>query len=222
MSTMVDASLPAHQFALNETLEEFPSAEFDVLRMAANGTNRIMPFVWITGDDLDEIVDAIDADPSTEDVAVIAELEDEYLLRMAWVANIRIILFILVEEEAMIVDASGKNGAWRFKILFPERASVSATHDFCEEYGIELRFDRIYELSDSLRRGQYGLSEPQYETLLHAYEKGIYHIPRGVNLQELAAELDVSHQALSERLRRGHGTLISNTLRPDLESGSKL
>lgn len=221
MSAIVEATLPAEQFVLSETLDRHPDAEFDVLRVVTNGLDRVMPFVWVTGDDLDGLVSTIEADPSTEDVEVIAELDDECLLRMAWTANIGVIVYILVEEDAMVVDAVGKDGVWRFRILFPEHDSVSTTHDFCEEYGIDLEFERISQLSESLRRGQYGLSEPQYETLVQAYESSYYRVPRAVNLQELAEELDVSHQALSERMRRGHETLVANALQPEHEPATK-
>lgn len=218
MTTMVEAALPADQFVLNETLARHPSAEFEVLRLVANGLDQVMPFVWVTGDDLDAIVSTIQNDDSVEDVEVLAHLDDECLVRMGWMAHIRIVLYILLEEDAMILDASGKKGSWRFQILFSQHDSVSATHDFCREYGIDLEFERIYQLSESRRRAQYGLSEPQYETLVRAYEESYYHVPRQINLQELASRLDVSHQALSERMRRGHGTLIQNALRPEIET----
>ena len=221
MSTMVEATLPAEQFALSETLKRYSNAEFDILRLVANGSDSAMPFVWVSGDDIDDLPSEVAKDPTTENVDVVAELEDEFLLRMEWTTQIRVVLFILIEEDAMIMDATGKNGSWRFRILFPEHDAVAKTYDFCEEYDIDLEFERIYQLSDSLKRGQYGLSESQYETILHAYQEGYYHVPREVNLQELANRLGVSHQALSERVRRGHETLIANTLHPDFETATR-
>lgn len=221
MSTIVESTLPADQFALYETLDRNPSAEFNILQVVANGTDRAMPFVWAKGEDLDQLYTAIDEDPSTENVEIIAELEEEYLLRMGWTAHIRVILYILIEEDATIMDATGKNGTWQFRILFPEHDSVSATHAFCEEYNINLEFERIYQLSDSPRRGQYGLSDDQYEAIVRAYQEGYYHVPRAVNLQKLADRLGISHQALSERIRRGHEKLIENTLGPELKTNTK-
>lgn len=217
MSTMVEATLPAHQFALSDTLDRYPSAEFDIVRLVANGTDHIMPFMWAGGEAIEDLPQAVREDPTTENVEVLAELENEYLLRLKWVAHIRMIFYVLIEEDATILDATGKNSTWRFKILFPEHDSVSTTHEFCKEYGIDLEFKRIYQLSESFRRGQYGLSESQYETIVRAYNEGYYHVPRAVNLKELADRLGVSHQALSERVRRGHETLIANTLTPELE-----
>jgi len=218
MSTMVEATLPVDQFALSETLAEYPSVEFDILRLVANGTDRAMPFLWASGEGLDDLPAVLEADPSTENVEVVAELEEEYLLRMDWRANIRVILYIILEENATIIDATGSSESWLFRILFPEHDAVSATHEFCTEYEVDLEFERIYQLSDSIRRGQYGLSEGQYETIVRAYRNGYYEVPRETGLKQLAEHTDVTHQSLSERLRRGHETLIANTLSPEFVS----
>lgn len=215
MSQMVEATLPAEQFALHETLQQHPDVTFDILRLVADGTDRVMPFLWAGGAEAGALLESLEADSSTENVELLAEFDEETLFRMEWMAHIRLILYVLLEENATIVDAEGHHTAWRFRILFPEHESVSTTHDFCEEYDIDLEFERIYQLSGSFRRGQYGLSEAQYETLQEGYRRGYYEIPREIELQELADVLDVSHQSLSEQFRRGHRKLVANTLHPD-------
>ncbi|AQL42141.1 DNA-binding protein [Halorientalis sp. IM1011] len=215
MSTIVEAAIPAEEFALHQTLEEGEGVEFEVVRVVEDGTDRAMPFLWATADDLAELSDLLQADPSTQNVETLTELDDELLVRMEWIAHIRVILYIILEENASILSAYGKGREWQFRILFPEHDSVSTTHDFCEEYDIDLTFDSIYELSESIRRGRYGLTEDQYETLLEAYEAGYYDIPRKTDLTDLAEDREISHQALSERIRRGHSELIETTLRPD-------
>lgn len=217
MSTIVEAGIPADQFALNETLQNVPGATFEVVRLVANGSERVMPFLWGTADDMDELVTELRADSSTDNIEILAELEDEHLFRMNWMAHIRVILYIVLEEEGTILDAYGKHEHWELRILFPEHDSVSTTSDFCAEYDIELDFERIYELSESIRRGRYGLTDEQYRTITAAYDGGYYDVPRETNLTDIAESRDVSHQALSERLRRGHKTLIQNTLRPEIE-----
>jgi hypothetical protein len=217
MGTIVEATLPADQFALEETLSSVSGATFEIVRLVAHGSDRLMPFLWGAADDLDDLAAAVEADPSTENVEVLSTLDEEYLFRMEWMARIRLIVYVIVEEDGTILDAYGKNDHWRFRILFPEHDSVSTTYDFCEEYDIDLDFERVYQLSESLRRGQYGLTDDQYELVTDAYEAGYFDVPRQVELTDLAADCDVTHQALSERLRRGQQTLIRNTLRPELE-----
>lgn len=67
MSNIAEVHVPAGEFALRETLEAVPDAEFEVERVAAHGNDRVLPFVWATADDLDEVERALDADPSVKD-----------------------------------------------------------------------------------------------------------------------------------------------------------
>lgn len=215
MSTFIEATLPARQFALHETLHQYPSAEFDILRLA-NGTDQSMSYIWITGDGLEGLFEAIANDSSTERVEVITRLEIEYLVRLKWNTRVQLVFSILL-EEGMIMELNLKDGIWRFRILVSDRASVSKTTDLCSEYGIDLEVNRISPLSSAVRRGRNGLSDTQFDTILRAYHEGFYCVPRGTTCQDLAADLGISHQALSERLRRGHATLIENTLSPEIE-----
>ncbi len=56
------------------------------------------------------------------------------------------------------------------------------------------------------------LTEPQREAIAEAYRQGYYDVPREISLEELANELDISHQALSERLRRANRVLAGEQL----------
>ncbi len=55
----------------------------------------------------------------------------------------------------------------------------------------------------------FDLTEGQYEAIRAAHRAGYYDVPRSTKLKELAAELGVSHQSLSQRLRRAHESLVS-------------
>ena len=217
MATITRASVPAEQFALHETLQSVPGAEFEVVQLVADRGDRVMPFLWGTADESEGLPDAVEEDPSTENVEVVAEVGDEYLFRLEWTTPTRLFLHVIVEEEGSVLEGTGKDDRWRFRVLFPDHGAVSSTYEYCEEYGIDVELEQISRLTDSFRRGQYGLTESQYETISRAYEGGYYSVPRRTNLEELAEELGVSHQALSERLRRGHETLIANGLRPPSE-----
>ena len=54
------------------------------------------------------------------------------------------------------------------------------------------------------------LTPVQRETVEAALELGYFDIPRGVSMEELAAELDITPNAVSERLRRAERTLLSS------------
>lgn len=215
MTTIVRASLPAAQFALQETLERAPTAEFEIVRVAANGSDDVLPLLWATAEDQEEfgsLPDVVAEDSSVKSAEVVTEFDNEYLLQLEWKTRVSVVVHILMEEAATILDARSKGDEWHFRILFPEHDSVSTMYRFCKEYDVYLDFKQITQLSDSFRRGQFGLTENQYQTIVGAYQEGYYDVPRRANLEELADRFDVSHQALSERLRRGHENLIANAM----------
>jgi predicted DNA binding protein len=220
MSTIVEAHVPAHQFALSDTLTTLPDVEFRMVRLVAHGGDSVMPFLWAQSEERERLTEALADDPTVGDVDVLAKFDDECLVQVDWQARIRVLVSIVSEENATILDAHGRNDTWRLQIFFPDHDSVSTVYDFCEEYGIDVTLERICDMSDSYQQDGIRLTEEQYQAISHAYEAGYYDVPRRVNQEELAESFDVSHQALSERLRRGHQTVIANMLyrklqRPD-------
>ncbi|WP_458209318.1 helix-turn-helix domain-containing protein [Haladaptatus sp. NG-SE-30] len=214
MSTITIVRLPASEFALSKTLERIPEVEFEVERVVAHGTGGVMPYVWVTASPElgEEVQAALEVDPTTADVELLVETEGEWLYRMRWVGKTRFVVHVLVDEAGTIVGAHGKENEWHFRILFPDRDSLGETYDFCEVNDIPIEIEQIYRLDESPRRGQYSLTKEQYETLVMAIERGYYDIPRAVSGEELADGLGISHQALSERLRRAYKNLITNAL----------
>ncbi|WP_266077046.1 helix-turn-helix domain-containing protein [Haladaptatus caseinilyticus] len=211
MSTIAEVEIPAQEFALRKTLEQVPDAEFDVVRVAAHDSKHVLPYIWATADDFDALNDALENDPSVDELRILEDLGDERLYRMNWVDQIRVVIHILIEEEATILNLRGKENRWRLRILFPTRDALSATYEFCEESGLSLDVRNIYEMSET-RHGLFGLTEEQHETLLMALEAGYYDVPRDATADDLSDNLNISHQAISERLRRGHRSLVKNAL----------
>lgn len=211
MATVAELELDAREFAPEETLTALDTVEFEVERVVAHDPDHIMPYVWVSGADRDEIENALRADPTVEDVELISEQDHRWLYQMNWVRQIRSLIRILVEEDSTVLTAFGKGDRWDLRILFPDREAVSRTYDFCRDVGLKINLRRIYDHDDS-RAGQYNLTEDQEQALVTAFEQGFFEIPRDVTLEELAEKLDLSHQALSERLRRGYENMIKEGL----------
>lgn len=218
MSTIVKASVPTEQFALAETFEAVPSAEFDALRLVTHGSDRVIPLLWATNVDPATVSEAMRDDDTTADVRLVSRRNHESLFRMRWTARIRFVTHVMVEERGAIVSARGTDDDWTFRVLFPERESVSATYEACEDYDIDLDIQRIYGLDEAPSLGGFHLTDEQFTAITVALERGYYAVPRETTLEELADRLDVSHQALSERLRRGHRALVRSVLGPRLDA----
>lgn len=211
MGIIAQFEIPAHAFALGTTLEKAPHVEFDIEQVVAHSSDHVFPFVWAIGDDLDSLDDLIREDQDVNEFELLAELEDRRLYRMDWVAHIRLIVRILVEEAATILDAHGRDERWTLRILFSEHDGISRTRKFCEQNGIPIEVMAIYRVSEGSQR-LFGLTPEQYEALVAATRQGYYDIPRAVETDVLADELGITTQALSERLRRGQRTLNKNIL----------
>ncbi len=210
VGTVVEVEIPADEFALWETLTEHENLEFEIERVVAHESDRVMPFVWVSGGGPDT-ESILENDTSVENLQLLADLEDEQLYQMEWTDHIQTLIHILVDEEATVLSASGNSKHWHLRILFPDRDALSETYEYCRENDLSLDIRNIYELEQG-RKGRFGLTDEQQDTLMLAFERGYYDIPREASAENLADDLDVSHQAISERLRRGHRSLVKNTL----------
>lgn len=211
MATIVKGSLPADEFALRESLSSLSEVEFEVEQIVESGADAAMPLLWVRDADTEAVEEAFEADPSVSDPSLLVDVEDEQLYRMEWVEQVDVVLQMLTNSHATVTDAYGAGDTWHLRVLYPDRESLSATIDYCTDNGLTFDVERIREL-DGDPAGRYGLSEGQYDVLTAAIEHGFYEVPRDTTLEELGDELDISHQALSEQLRRGTQALIEDTL----------
>lgn len=211
MATIVEFDLPAEEFALYETLEAVPDAEFEVERVVADATSRIVPYVWVRTDDFDALEAAFENDPTVSSITALSETDDDRSYRMEWDGPIDLLIHIMTEQQGTITHARGSNETWTLRVLFPERTALSRAHEFARERGFSLDVRSVYQMDDE-RGGRVGLTEIQHDVLVAAFKAGYFKVPREVSLKEFSEQQGVSHQAMSERLRRGVNTLIEHTL----------
>lgn len=209
--TVAKLELPVDEFALHSTLHAVEGIEFEIERVVAYDTDRIMPLVWVTRADFDALDAALEEDPSVDEIELVSDLEDERLYQMGWVEQIDTLIEILVEERGTVIAAFGTETGWNLRILFPDRDCLSRTYDHCTEQDLSMTVTSVYDLDEG-RQGRFGLTDEQQDLLTVAFDRGYYAIPRETTLAELAEELDASHQALSERLRRAHRNVVNNTV----------
>lgn len=210
MGTIAELSIPTTEFALRDTLEAVPETTFEVERVAAHSEGRFMPFIWVRTTDFDRFEDALREDPTVGEIERLSALESERLYRMDWVDPTHPI-HVILDCDSTVLSATGTDERWRLRILFPDREALSTAHDRCRSSELEFEITSIYELEGE-RRGQYSLTAEQHQTLVEGARRGYYNVPRDITLGEFAESLNVSHQALSERLRRGHRNLIESAL----------
>ena len=209
-ATVAEVTASAADFALTETFAQFGDAQVRVERVAAQD-DRIIPFVWVSHENIEGVHQALEGDATTANIEVLTDLDGERLYRMEWVDRIDALVYVLVEEDGTVLSAAAENGRWVLRLLFADRDALGQTYDHCRDVGLDLSIKRVFNLDEG-RQGRFGLTEKQQDVVEVAFERGYYSIPRDVAAQDLAEEMGTSHQALSERLRRAHETLVESTI----------
>jgi len=211
MTTVVELDIPAERLGFAQTFDRVPTFEFQIGGLIGDSP----PLVWATGPDRMAIERAFERDPSVSLLATVTQsggaAGDCWLFRLELGEEAKLFEQLVAKHEGAILGAHGANGCWSVKLLFHDHEAVSHCHDLFEKYEFRVEVTRVSG-TDNLATARTPLTKTQYETIDAAYELGYFDIPRAVTLEELAAELGISHQALSERLRRSHAALVSAEL----------
>ncbi|RKD95045.1 helix-turn-helix domain-containing protein [Halopiger aswanensis] len=235
MTTVVELDVPADRLGLARAFDRVPTFECQIGGMIGDGP----PLVRVSGPDRRTVAHALEADPSVEVIATVTgdsgteasvetgtntgdgtntDADDDggtdrnrWLFRLEFGERLKLFEEIVSENDGAILSANGRDGRWALQLLYHDREAVSTAHRLLEQYEYRVEVTRVSGTED-LARVRTPLTEIQYETIAKAHELGYFDVPRQVTLEELAAELGISHQALSERLRRSHAALISAEL----------
>jgi predicted DNA binding protein len=209
-ATLVTGRLPIEEFALGETFSTIPDLRGQCASFSATGEAAIMPLVWFETTD-DRLETALDSDPTVAAAEELVRTDDRRLYRMEWTPDICSLCRLLLTSTAILRTASASASHWRVEILYPSRETIRQTSEYCEQYNLSFDIESVRCL-DPEQTMECGLTPHQYEALTVACEQGYFAVPREANLEEIATEMGISHQALSERLRRGHQTLLTAVL----------
>ncbi|MCU4741023.1 helix-turn-helix domain-containing protein [Halobacteria archaeon AArc-m2/3/4] len=210
MATIAAFRLPATDTALGSTLEAHPSLTGELERVVESDRSGI----WLTGPNRSEIEDALADDPSVDDYEHVTTNDERWLYDIAFTDEVCAIVDLFVAPQGTLLSAKAANGTWVLRVRYPDREHLSEAYERLRERDLAVEVGKIYDLTEH-SSVEIGLTPHQYESIVAAVEHGYFEIPRRISMQELAVELDISHQALSERLRRAYGTLASVEL--DLE-----
>lgn len=208
MIVITDIEVPADQFALGRLLNEIPDVKLELERLVPLQT-AVIPLFWVEGASPDTIEETIRHDPITQDISHLTETGGRHLFEFEWSPDVDAIVQPLLESNASVLRAEGTGKIWEFRLQFTDRDSFSHFRRRCREKDITFELLRLY--NPSVPRQQEPLTEPQAEILLTAYRDGYWDIPRHATLGDIAAALDISENAASERLRRAIKKAIAGT-----------
>ncbi|AHF99609.1 bacterio-opsin activator [Halostagnicola larsenii XH-48] len=214
MTTIAEITITAADFALADTCQSNPDLELRVESVAGEGKHP-MTLVWFSSCDREAVESALADDSTVTDFKQLLTSSDgtERLYRLEYDSNVTERCECVFEYDGSILDAKVSDGQWTLRLLFPRRESLSSAIEAIEGFDVTVDVRRMVEADRNADlEASAALTEPQREAIAEAYRQGYYDVPREISLEELARELNISHQALSERLRRANRVLAGEQL----------
>mgnify|MGYP006302736011 CR=1 FL=1 len=211
MSVILEFSIAAEDFELGQVLMGEPEIRLELERVVPTG-NMVMPFVWASGDTHEAFERHVRSHPRVKELLVLDSVDDSKLYHIEWNDEPTHLIESIVEADATVLEARG-DANWVFRLRFPDQHQLSVFHDDIVEHDIPIQVERTFTLAKKSRHGYwFGLTTEQREALVIALQRGYFETPSKVSLDDLAEELDITRQALSNRIRLGNEKILHSTL----------
>jgi len=214
MSLLAGFEASSPDLLLGQTLESLPSLTLDLERQYALDPAHPIAFCWANCRDLERLERTLDDDGTVDAYERITRSTEWALYRIRR-SNSGVINAYRrwVAAGGELLDCRGVDGRWEVEMRFPDRESFARYHEFLEREDVEVRLHRLAAGDGTDReQGSETLTDSQREALVIAHECGFYDVPRETTLETIADALEISNQAVSERLRRGQSRLIEEHL----------
>ncbi|ELY65693.1 helix-turn-helix domain-containing protein [Natrinema versiforme] len=210
MATVMEFTSPADEFPLGTVFENLPEVTIRMERLLPQ-EDLIIPYFWVRGAAAEDIEAAFEAHAGLATIELIDSVNEEYLMRAEWVPEYFGILSALAETNVSVLSGVGTKDGWDFEVRGENREAISEFRTECQTNGIPIEITAVHRLLP-IQGDDYELTDTQREALVLAYEQGYFDSPREASLEDIAAEIGITQQSLSSRLRRGHRRLIGGTL----------
>lgn len=210
MATVMEFTTPAEEFPLGSVFDTLPDVTVELERLIPD-EQLLIPYFWVRGAEAEDIEAAFAAHAGVVEINLIDTVEDQYLLRAEWETDYFGILSALAAAEIVVLSGIGRKGGWTFEVRGEDRDDISEFRADCQKHDIQIEIVSVHSLLP-IQGEDHELTVKQREAILLAYEKGYFDSPRSTSLGEVAAELGITQQSLSSRLRRGFSQLVYMTL----------
>ena len=209
MAAILEFTVDYDEFALGRALR---GRSLELERIIPT-SDEIIPFFWTSGS-VEVLENQTRENEHIRNLQVLERVGDYTLYSVEW-GDHDDVLSGLAETEATILEAYTEDDTWMFRVRFPDHEFVAAFYNYCTSREISIHVERVYTLTEEHLRGRmFDLTNEQREALVLAYRRGYFNTPRETSLEEIADALDISQQALSDRIRRGNKKILGNVLFP--------
>jgi hypothetical protein len=206
--------VPLEHLALEATLRDVPDSRIEMVRVTM--TDQLMtPHFWAYAPDLEELHAALLADDSVRDVERIGVFDEATIYRATYTSAVDREAEVYAANGGTVVRTVGTSEGWTLHVQFPTHGDLRYFFEMLAENDVSFSTQSLTSVDTAPRGLEFGLTEKQAEALALAWELGYFRTPRESHLDDVAAALGISKQAVSERLRRAEQILVRNTVLAD-------
>jgi predicted DNA binding protein len=211
MSVTLAFHVDANDFILGQILAGPPTMEYELERLVPLD-DEPMPYLWVTGSDFEAFEKKVRSDAHIKELQALDKVGDSVLYRLEYSDEFKSLLEGILESEATVLEARGSDD-WMLRVRFPDHEKLSQYYNYLNDRGISVRVDRIYTMDEEADPGyQFGLTQEQREALVLALDRGYFSTPSEITLDELANQLGITSQAVSNRVRLGTEKVLRSVL----------
>lgn len=211
MGVILEFTIPADGFALGRALGGQSDIRIELERIIPVEGSPV-PFFWVEGGVHDALEADVQASTYIENLTRLVSLGDHSLYRVEWTGEREDLLEGIRRHGATILE-SHSNDTWTFRLRFLDHQQLGEFYNYCTDHELPIQIERVYTLTEETLQGRiFDLTTEQREALLLALDRGYFATPRETTMQDIATDLDITQQALSDRIRRGVEKILQNTL----------
>ncbi len=137
MATEATFTLPADEYPLGTVSNQLPNVTVTLERLIP-ARDVVIPYFWVRGTEVDDIETAFTEHPGVKEIRLVDSVEDEYLLRLEWAMDYDDVLTVLAETAVPLIEATGTNQEWTFKIRGDTQNDIADFQRRCRELDIPL------------------------------------------------------------------------------------
>jgi predicted DNA binding protein len=199
------------EFPLEETLTSVPGSRVRLVRVTM-APEVLSPFFWVTAGDLEAVDEALASDPSVAEAVRLDGFEERALYRVEWTPETEAFASAVADVDGSVLRTVATDAGWDCRVRFPDHTALTDFRTQLDEGDVTFETQKLGTDGQLPGGALYGLTDKQAVAIRRAWELGYYETPHTTTLADVASDLEISQQALSDRLRRGHANLLSHTV----------
>lgn len=218
MTLSVKFRIPVKNLPLGSLLSTFEDVTLELVRVIPTHDGFI-PYFWVSGENVEEFARSLADHPRILSLELLDTVNHDRLYQTEWDVTDGEFFAGLIKTDAAVLEAYRDGRYWFFHFRFQDHDQLTQFYNYCVENGIRgIQLDHVHPLRErSSHVPEYDLTPQQREALVLAALRGYFSTPRETTLEELATELGISQQALSQRVRRATEKVVLGSLNLSLD-----